>query len=303
MKFQKRDKYIVQTIYSHDGVVAKRHLKMLFWPGKTQRAMEQRLAVLHHERYIDWPTLEQRRTKPIPEPICWLGWRGAIYMAGILGVDVQPPTSENENQKRLLQKILRKQGINWVREPRWSLLAHDLVVTDFRLAVQKSVDEIQQLSLKRWVTESTFRSQTDVVIYEYLSRKRRKGVCPDGYFEIVDEKRKSQGLPHKARFLLEIDMATHDNPSFGREKILPGVAYIKSREYKTRFGCNNGHWLIVTSGKRRMQNLIDQTKEKAKQDASIFFFTTLDELNSGNVMTSLLWWQETKDKPTSLITM
>ena len=65
-----------QTIYANDGVLARRHLKALFWPEMTKQAMEQRLSTLYHNGYLNWPNLEQRRTKPIPEPVVWLGWRG-----------------------------------------------------------------------------------------------------------------------------------------------------------------------------------------------------------------------------------
>jgi hypothetical protein len=64
-------------------------------------------------------------------------------------------------------------------------------------------------------------------------------VCPDAYFEIIDESRRMSGEPHIARFLLELDMSTHDNPSFGREKAAAGAAYIKSSKFRVRFGNNH----------------------------------------------------------------
>ena len=129
----------------------------------------------------------------------------------------------------------------------------------------------------------------------------KKGVCPDAYFEIVDQVRQTKNEPHRARFLLELDMATYDNPSFGKEKVLPGVAYIKSHTYKERFGYNSGCWLIVTSGKRRMENLMKQTHEKAVQDSALFYFTTLENLYIGNLLINPLWWQIGRNEPVSLV--
>ena len=100
---------------------------------------------------------------------------------------------------------------------------------------------------------------------EGISQKRCKGVCPDGYFVIVDEERKAQGKPCRARFLLELDMATHDNPSFGIEKAAAGAAYIHHPSYKVRFGSNSGRWLVVTTGDVRMKNLMHQTSRFEKK--------------------------------------
>ncbi len=90
---------------------------------------------------------------------------------------------------------------------------------------------------------------------------------PDGYFTIVDSRRRSQGLPARARFLLELDMATHDTNSFFQEKVLAGVAYIKSPAYKSRLGHNSGRWLVVITGEVRMKHIMHQTQRAAEDRA------------------------------------
>src|SRR5215211_2876763 len=136
MKFQPRDSEMLQEIFENQGFLAKRHLKNLFWKDTSWRAMEQRLAKLFHAGYLTWPTREQYRTYPIPEAICWLHWQGALYVAGLMGIDVDPLPGDNEYQLRRLEEKLRKKGFHWLREPRWSLLEHDLAIIDFRLAVE-----------------------------------------------------------------------------------------------------------------------------------------------------------------------
>ena len=305
MKFQERDGEILKAIYTNDGVLAKRHLKSLFWPDKTMRAMEIRLSKLHRIGYIEWPGRREYNTNPIPEPICWLGWRGALFVAGLQGAVITPPAKLNENQLRQFQSRLRKSGIRWVRTPHWSQLAHDLAVVDVRLAVKHSVCQLQTIELETWQSESAFRSQMDIVEYRIKARDgrlitRKRGVIPDGYFEISDNVRRAQGKPHRARFLLELDMATHDNPSFGMEKVAPGAAYIKSSIYKSRFGANVGLWLVVTTGETRMNNLINQTMESAGAESSLFFFTTLEQLNIGNLFSSHIWRQAGNNNLTAL---
>ena len=119
---------------------------------------------------------------------------------------------------------------------------------------------------------------------------------------ILDESRRLVNEAHRARFLLEIDMGTHDNISFSQEKALPGVAYIKSPVFKERFGSNDAHWLIVTAGgERRMKKMMSRTEKIIGSDSYLFFFTMLDCINADNLLTSPVWWQFGKDSPKPLL--
>ena len=296
IRFQERDGALLQAIYDNDGLLTRRHIRKWFWNNKTIRPMERRLSKLHHAEYINWPSELQRKTKPIPEPICWLGWKGILYIAGKSGFEIEPPTRVNENQLRSLQERLRKIGIRWTREPRWQQLEHDIEVIDFRYAVERSVCEITNLTLEDWIPEGVFRSNMDKVDFQIINRegnaqKRSKGVCPDGYFVIVDEERKAQGKPYRARFLLELDMATHDNPSFGIEKAAAGAAYIHHPSYKVRFGSDSGRWLVVTTGEVRMKNLMRQTLQNTKADNDLFLFSTFDRVMQHNLFNTPIWFK------------
>lgn len=307
MRFQLRDEDILETIFEYGGVLAKRQLKEMFWPDKSWRAMEKRLSKLYHNGYLNWPSQEQMRTVPVPEAVCWLDWKGALLLGARRGLQVNPVNKANENQLRRLESQLRKQGFHWMREPRWIQLRHDLAVVDFRLLLENALRGHQSLILSEWLNEGVFRSQTDVVEYEMKGkdgtiRKGKKGVCPDGYFVIDDEHRKLSGQPYRARFLLELDMATHDNPSFGSEKSLPGAVYINSSAYKKRFGNNLGRWLVVTTaGPRRMENLMCQTEEKLGHRAGVFYFTTFDQLAANNLVISPIWSRVGFTDPISLL--
>jgi hypothetical protein len=296
LRFQERDGAVLQAIYRYDGVLARRQLKEMFWPDKTWRAMEMRLSRLYQHSYLDWPNAKQRQTRPIPEPICWLGWEGVLWLAGEGGFQIEQPKSANETQLRLLERRLREVGIHWLREPRWSQLKHDLSIVDIRLAVEKAVRELPFLTLENWIPESVFHSHMDIVEYRMTGqdghiRLIKKGVRPDGFFVIVDRRRLEQSLPARARFLLELDMATHDNPSFGREKVIPGLAYLKSAAYKARFGANAGRWLVVTTSQLRLKHLIKQTRVTGSKNTNVFLFSTFEKVASANTLLSPIWQQ------------
>ena len=162
------------------------------------------------------------------------------------------------------------------------------------------------LTLEEWQHEGIFRADTDVIVIrtkdkQGLIKERNKGVCPDGYFVIVDEQRLYRGQPARARHLMEIDSANHSNPKFGRDKVAPGVAYIKSQAYKERFGANAGRWLVLTSGLQRMRNLMQQTWRTAGDSSGLFYFTTEHLFfNAGNVLTDPIWLQVGETRTASL---
>ena len=294
MRFQDRDAEILFSIQHYDGVLSRRQIRQLFWTDRGLRAMARRLSKLHHNQYVVWPTREHRRLYAIPEPIVWLGWRGAVYLAGHMGIQLILPESFNENRIRVLQKKLRDLGFHWYREPRWNQLYHDLKMNDIRLKIEDSARSVANIDLEEWRNESAFRMDMDTVEYSITSPDRstttkKRGVCPDGMFTLIDKTRRSKGLPYRARFLVELDLSTHDNPSFGLEKVAPGAAYIKSTKYHTRFGSNNGRWLIITTGELRMKHLMQQTQLRVKQDADLFLFSTIEAVLSHNPLTEPIW--------------
>ena len=294
MRFQPRDEEILSAIQRYGGVMAKRQLKQLFWPDKTWRAMEKRLAKLNHGDYLDWPRRDQWRSQPVPEPICWLGWRGALLLGRDSNRDLPDIEASNENQQRKLEVALRKSGFYWLREPRWLQLKHDLRLVDFRMIIEEAVRQHASLNLGTWVLEREFRSDPDMVEYGSPQpgghvRKIRKPIMPDGFFYIENKERLIEGKPYTARFLVEIDMSTEDNPRFAREKVLPSIAYLRSAEYQERFGFRSGRWLVIANGDLRMRNLLEHTKAMLGRDARVFCFTTFDKLRPATALSARIW--------------
>lgn len=294
MRFQARDAAILFSIYKYDGVLARRQLKEIYWPEATPQAMERRLSLLYRSGYLNWPSKQQRRTHPIPEPVIWLGWRGILHIAGELDVEVKPPENDGENQLRLLARRLREVGIRWQREPRWSQLAHDVAVDDFRITVEKAAESWPSLTLESWLSEGEFLTDTDTIEFTYSNRvgkkiKKRRGIRPDGFFILLDHLRQIKGSPARGRFLLELDNSTHPLDRFGKEKAIAGLAYIRSQAYKNRFGYNSGRWLVVCVSKQRMLNLKNQTEKVLGRGASNFYFTTLQLAQSDTVLNAPIW--------------
>jgi len=306
MRLQERDKQILIAIYLNEGIIAVRQIHECFWLGKSLRAVQRRLSILIKNEYLNRPTRRDYQTRPIPEPFCYLDWKGVLVVAQLMGVIVKEPKPITETQLRELQKELRKKGVRWVREPRWSLLRHDIAVIDFYYVLERSLQNLPSYTLENWLSDYDFRSDTDMVTYRIVNRDgsivtKKKGVIPDAYFEIVDQNQSAHQKQLRARFLLEMDMATHDRNRFCSEKAIPGVAYIKSTAYRQRFGSNNGFWLVVCISLRRMKFLMRKVVERTGDEARKFFFTTLDQIKEEDILTSPIWIQGSDQQPRVLL--
>lgn len=294
-----RDMDLIQGIYDYAGILTIRHIRQLFFSGLSLRTMERRLSILFHNNYLERPSLAQRRHRPIPEAIYWLGWRGILSVAALQGLEVPEPNGESKNQLKQLELDLKHNGIYWLREPHWVQLRHDIRVIDVRLVFEKAFQTMPNLEVAKWANEHHFRSDYDTVS---INGNKKRGVIPDFYFMLVDEGRKATGDPeHKAHLLIEVDMASRDNPRFEREKLQVYANYIGNQAFVERFGSKIGSWLIITTGKRRMKNMLRQADKVEEGKKQHFFFTTYNLLKTANPLTDPIWIRPGMGQPISLI--
>lgn len=294
-----RDLELIQGIYDYGGFLTIRHIRRIFFPGLSSRTMERRLSVLFHNNYLERPSLLQRRHRPIPEAIYWLGWRGILGVAALQGLDIPEPKNESKAQLKQLETELRSNGVYWLREPHWVQLRHDIRVIDVRLEFEKALLKLPDLTLAKWANEHHFRADYDSVL---MNGGKRRGVIPDFYMMLVDESRKAVGDPeHKAHLLIEVDMASRDNPRFEREKLQVYADYIGDQSFIDRFGSKVGSWLIITTGKRRMKNMLLQAEKVDEGKKKHFYFTTFHLLNSSNPLTDPIWSKPGSSQPLPLL--
>ncbi|MCB2160504.1 replication-relaxation family protein [bacterium] len=251
-----------------DGMLGFSQLKRMFFTGTSQA--KQRLKLLYQNKYLNRPGKEQRRR--IPEMIYWLDKGGAKIVSSLNG------TPLNE--------------FSWRKQPRWFQVEHDLAVNDFRLDMEQACKFDPDIELVTWTPESEFWAFPDKVSYSYQDRSQKRKIRPDGYFMLSTPN-------HNIRYLLEIDRGTEDNPRFLREKILPGLAYIETKAYKNRFGHNSGRWLVVTTGKKRLANMLRQAKRAGTEGK--FYFTTFDQLSPQTILQAPIWQREDRDEVLPLV--
>jgi len=140
--------------------------------------------------------------------------------------------------------------------------------------------------------ESDFITHPDRITYTFNQKSRRRYVRPDGFFTLKTQ-------DQRLRYLLEIDRGTEDNPRFLREKIVPGLAYLKSQAYEARFGHRSGRWLVVTTTDRRLSNMLRQARRRNTK--WLFYFTTYDRVSPETILFSPIWYRADQDQPVPLL--
>lgn len=275
LRLTDRDIRILECIHAFDGMMSLEQIDKLFFSGQGRTQPRHRMRRLYDHNFVNKPTSQSIHQVPLGASIFWLGRKGAEMVASLQGRDFK--------------------DLQWRKKPRYSQVAHDLAVNDFRIIVNSASENNSQLKLLEWQAEGEFLAHPDTIWYEQSNGKRRKRqIRPDGFF-ILEQQPNNSPLA----FLLEIDMSTEDNPRFGREKVRPGVAYLKSKEYKQRFGLHYGRYLVVTTGERRLQNLKVQTERVGGN--GLFYFTTFKQVTSQSVLSQPIWYLAGEQQTQSII--
>ncbi len=264
---------ILEAIYQFEGLLGDYQIQRLFFTGKTQ--MTVRTKLLYQNGYLARP--DRKRRASLPCMVYWLGKRGAEYLAGLSGKEVG--------------------SFKWRSQPRWSLIPHDLLLNDFRLDVIDACKNSGTLELEEWVTSSEFWAFPDRVAFiNGHGNQDKRYIRPDGYCVIVN-----RTSHYRSRLLLELDRGSESLTRIGNEKILPGIAYLRSEAYQKRTGgFATGRWLFVAGSERRMRNMKRYTETVAGKHATVFYFTILDRVNAQTVLTAPIWYQGGETHPTSL---
>nr|WP_281721426.1 replication-relaxation family protein [Nitrosomonas nitrosa] len=274
MVFTERDRRILEHIHVHDGLLSDYQVKELEFTG--MRQTRERLGKLFHNGYLA-RTNRMGRAR-YGYKIYWLTKKGAQEVAGSQGKELGE--------------------LRYLKTPRWSQVEHDVRANDFTIIIQQACQRSdEEFQLLEWINEGTFRAYPDTVDYTSVTnRKARKRVIPDGYFLVE----RLGASPFRSRLLLELDHATHSNPRFADEKVLPGVAYLRSGAYKQRFGSASGRWLVVTTGEQRLHYLKETTERVAGNDAAVWYFTTFNLVSAEAVLTAPIWYPGGKSEPIPL---
>lgn len=258
-----RDTRIFEHIYAYGGVLGQRHILELEFPGTNGRTCQDRLSRLYHDGWLTRTTSAGARY--CGEMVYWLTTKSADNI----------------------------QKSDFLPFPVWKQIRHDLLMVDFLFYFQKACVLHPQFSLYEWIDERQLRSTAVSIDFVQLNgRSGRHKVVPDGFVTI--DRTEPNGERLRSRLIIEMDLSTHPNKRFADDKVLPGLAWIRSEVYKRQFGLGDvkkgfGRFLVITKSEERLKYLKATTENAAGRDGIIWYFTTLSNLSEQSILTEPIW--------------
>jgi hypothetical protein len=205
------------------------------------------------------------------QAIYTLGKSAAPVIAGVLGVDAA------EVRRRCR-----------TRTP--GFLEHTLEIVRFFLAVREAVRSSQEARLDLWLPESRCRHEYEMAASRAPGRWRKEIFKPDGFVRL------DAGDKGHHSYFLEIDLGHTSSRQF-RNKLADHDRYLQSGLFAQRFCSPTFHTLVVTTGRRRMENLLSLA---AKEGSDLMWFATFEDLEKRGALGSI-WRSAQSPRTKSLI--
>jgi hypothetical protein len=239
-----------------------RHIETLFFTSP--KPAYKRLQKLYHHEYLDRQFITQVTRAPAASPI--------VYTITKLGASVLATAyGYTEDQFRFSSRSVTQ----------WETLQHILAIADVWAAIVRASSE-SNIAVVEWRDELIFRSNPDTVWVKSVSgRQTKKPVLPDGYFHLKTPK-------GETRLFLEVDRGIEGLQQI-KDQIQVYQEYMVSGGYQERFQAKSLRILIVTTGKKRRDNI-------RKAIASVgggerYWVTTFEQMTSTDIFTAPIWYR------------
>lgn len=206
--------------------------------------------------------------------------------------------------KKGAERAAHSQGISladvrWKAYGRKSKIRHDLRMTTIYMTAIRLAEADSSLKLYEWWPEWWFQAEADLIKFtDPVTEKRdKRRVIPDGY--MVLRQHTPEGKTREYAYFLELDMSTHPNPRFGRNKVAAGAAYLRSSAYKRRFGRDYGRWLIIVKSQERMVTLLETIKRY--EGDRLFNIALFDDISPETLLYAPIWRNTVSPEPFALM--
>jgi len=161
-----------------------------------------------------------------------------------------------------------------------TFLEHTLAVVEVRLALRDACVAHPELELELWVPEPLCRHEYDIAPARSLAPFRKEVFKPDGFARL---RRPSEGTYFS--FFLEADLGHTSSRQFAG-KVAMHQRYGESGLFGEVYGTDSFHTLVVTTGPRRVANLLALCRDLGSE---VFRFTTFAQLEQSGPLAPI--WQ------------
>jgi len=266
-----RDRDLIDAVHSYRAL-RRDQVQRLFFPSKN--TANARLQRLQQHGYLARRRLPVEYGQGSGQWLYMLARRGAQLVAQAEGIGIEE--------------------IGWRRSQchvSSMFLEHRLMVNDIRIAMALATKQTGA-RIERWLREEDLKKQPDRVwIASRRGRRRRVALIPDAYCTLAEDDR-------RAHFFLEADRATESNGRWS-QKVEAYLAYIRSGGYARRYGSNCLRVLTVTTGEKRLHNLMRSTQRVG--GGAMFWFATLGQTRPETILKAPIWWIAGQEAPSALL--
>ncbi|MCC6457990.1 MAG: replication-relaxation family protein [Caldilineaceae bacterium] len=271
----KRDRDVVLAVYTHRALTPQQISNLLFVPAHIlhpplpSSRCRHRLKMLFQKGLLsrdELPQLLSEGRKPYV-------YRLASGGAAMVSLHMSVPVEELDFQPN------EKLGHLFVE--------HHLAIIDVIVACIRSAKR-HGFTIEKYLDDRTLKTyQKDTVtLTSTTGRKQTAAVVPDAYFHL-------KASAHHYHQFLEVDRSTETGRSmtWGRRtwarKVISYIEYYRSGMYHERYHTKSMRVLTVTTSEKRLENLKAITEACGGQ--SRFWFTTMEQLQSSDVLVDPIW--------------
>jgi len=282
-RLTRRDREIVRAVRDFRVLTTVQVEGLFFTPtlsGKVNPRCQQRLKLLFHHGFLTRDEQPQKLSEGRKPLVYALDQAGDALLAETDGAD-----------------------LDWASggyDVSWPFLDHLLATNDVRVAITVAVKQGSP-RLARWLDDATLKGPhlKDYVTLTGPEGGRTKvAVVPDGYFALETD----EAIYHH---FLEIDRATVVGRASDGErrdwtrKVHAYRQYLDSGRFEERYGGRGLRILTVTTGERRLANLLRITE--AAGGRSRFWFTTFARVSAQTVLSEPIWRVAASPEPRRLM--
>lgn len=152
-----------------------------------------------------------------------------------------------------------------------TFLEHTLAVVEVRLALQEAAQQAPHLEFDLWVPEPLCRHEYEVEPVGGLGAWRKEVFKPDGFARL---RRREDGA--YLSLFLEVDLGHTSARQFAGKVAMHGK-YLRQGLFREIYGTDTFQTLVVTTGPRRVGNLLALCRE---MESDGFRFTTFEALEA-----------------------
>ena len=201
----------------------------------------------------------------------------AVYSLGKAAVPVVARALELEEDEV-------RRGCRFSGTP--TFLEHTLSIVEVRLAFRDACARHPEVDLELWVPEPLCRHEYEISLASGLAPARKEVFKPDGFLRLL---RKTDGK--YLSFFLEADLGHTSARQFAGKVAMHG-RYLESGLFGEVYGTDSFQTLVVTTGPRRVQNLLSLCREMG---SDLFRFTTFAQLEQEGPLAAI--WQGPSEAP------